>query len=68
MLFALSKVIREREVLKKNPKLLLPIALAGGAGLLDIYLSRKKGRSEGHILWHVCAAYAAHAFFKGKVL
>lgn len=64
VLIALTKLIREREVLKQNPKLLLPIALAGGVGLFDVYLARKRGRSEGHVLWHLCAAYAANEFLK----
>lgn len=64
VLLVLSKVIREREILRKNPKLFFPIALAGCAQLLDLYLARKKGRSQGHIIWHLSAAYAANEFLK----
>ena len=59
-----SKVIREREVLKSNPILMAPLALAGTINAADAYLARNKGYTPLHVIWHLSSALFAHGFLQ----
>lgn len=60
--FAASKVIRNYDVLVKNPTLLIPLGITGGLNATDAYLARNKGYTLPHVIWHLGAAYIAHLF------
>ncbi len=60
----LSKVIREREILKSNPILMGPLALAGAINATDAYLARNKGYTSPHVIWHLSSALLAYGFLQ----
>jgi hypothetical protein len=57
-----SKVIRERQVLKENPWLLLPVALAASINFSDAYLARHQSQTWPHVVWHLSSALFADIF------
>ena len=59
VLLALSKVVREYKQLTKNPKLIFPVLALGVVNATDMYLARYRGKTWGHVVWHLSAAYIA---------
>lgn len=64
VLVVASKVIRERQVLKEHPWLLLPVALAGIINFSDAYLARQYGQTWPHVVWHLSSALFADMFLR----
>lgn len=64
VLLVASKAVRNYDVLIENPKLMLPLAMAGAINGADAYLARNKGYTWPHVAWHLSAAYIAHLFLQ----
>ncbi len=60
----LTKLAREYEVLVNNPWLVAPIAAAGVINLMDAHISREKGETWPHVVWHLSTATIADLFLR----
>jgi hypothetical protein len=61
-LIAVSKLVRNYQVLSDNPWLLVPILGLGVVGLSDVYFARYKGKTVPHVVWHLCACHSVASF------
>jgi hypothetical protein len=64
VLFVLSKVLREYNVIKNNPIFLTHLGALGILQIIDAYMARNQGKTLPHVVWHLSAALVAHEFLK----